>query len=126
LRPTTEEDELLVRRLDRHKRDAIEACRRQLAEIGSTATLLDVDQLFDGGTLVMHFLGPVDDLAQAVISKVAQQYESLVRTRHFAKLLRDGCGPECGSQQAGSPEDGCSSACGGCVVKCHRGQEAAG
>ena len=114
LRVSTEEDELLIRRLERHKREAIEACRQRLAAAGSTATLLDVDQLFDGGTLVMHFLGPPDEIAQSITGQVVQQYESVVRTRHFAKLLREGCGPDCGT--AGG--QGCSSQCASCAVKC--------
>ena len=32
IRPTTDDDELLIRRLGRHKRDAVEACRTALAE----------------------------------------------------------------------------------------------
>ncbi len=114
LRTTTNEDELLIRRLDRHKREAVEACRRMLTAAGSTATLLDVDQLFDGGTLVMHFLGPVDEIAESVTRQVVQQYESVVRSRHFAKLLVDGCGPNCGTSEG----QGCSSKCAGCAVSC--------
>ncbi|MFK8115370.1 MAG: hypothetical protein AB8B91_24445 [Rubripirellula sp.] len=112
LRPTSDEDELLIRRLDRHKREAIEACRIALAESGSQAVLLDVDQLFDGGTLLMHFLGSVDDIAESVTKKVVERYESIARTRHFAKLLRDGCGPDCGTEDGG----GCGSSCAGCAV----------
>lgn len=111
LRPTSPEDELLIRRLDRNKHRAIEQCRVRLAEAGSTATLLDVDQLFDGGTLVMHFLGPVDEVAESVTKEIADQYESVVQTRHFSKLLRDGCGPDCGTDQGG----GCGTGCAGCA-----------
>ncbi|NND97173.1 MAG: hypothetical protein HKN47_07585 [Pirellulaceae bacterium] len=112
LRATTEEDELLVRRLERHKRRAIESCREALVSAGSTATLLDVDQLLDGGTLVMHFLGPVDEIAQSITARVASEYESVVRSRHLAKLLRDGCGPDCGTSDGG----GCGTSCSGCSV----------
>ena len=112
LRPTTDEDELLIRRLERHKRAAVEACRTELSESGSKSILLDVDQLFDGGTLVMHFLGPVDEVAESITKKVVDRYESIVRTRHFSKLLRDGCGPACGTEAGG----GCGSSCAGCAV----------
>ncbi len=115
LRPTTDEDELLIRRLERHKREAVEACRDEISRSGSTALLLDVDQLFDGGTLIMHFLGPVDSIAQAITKQVAERYESIVRSRHFAKLLSDGCGPGCGSEQG----SGCGGGCAGCAVACH-------
>jgi hypothetical protein len=111
LRPTTEQDDLLIRRLDRHKREAVEACRAELSHSGSTATLLDVDQLFDGGTLVMHFLGPVDAIAESITKKVADRYESIVRSRHFAKLLSDGCGPDCGTKIGE-----CGGGCTGCTV----------
>ncbi len=112
VRATTPQDELLIRRLDRHKREAIEACRAALTQSGSVACLLDVDQIFDGGTLVMHFLGPVDDVAASITRQVAQKYESIVRSRHFAKLLQEGCGPGCGTGEAG----GCGGGCSGCAV----------
>lgn len=112
LRPTSDEDELLIGRLQRHKREAIEACRKSLAESESSALLLDVDQLFDGGTLLMHFLGPIDEMAESVTKAVVEKYESIARTRHFAKLLRDGCGPDCGTSEGG----GCGSSCAGCAV----------
>jgi cell fate regulator YaaT (PSP1 superfamily) len=110
LRPTTEQDELLLRRLERHKRQAVEACREALRACGSKAALLEVDQIFDGGTLIMHFLGPIDERAQAATEQVVEQYESVVRSRHFAKLLIDGCGPDCGTGESA----GCGSASGGC------------
>lgn len=110
VRATSDEDELLIRRLERHKRAAVETCRSALSESGSKAMLLDVDQLLDGGTLIMHFLGPVDEIAESVTREIADRYESVVRTRHFAKLLRDGCGPGCGTENAG----GCGGSCVGC------------
>lgn len=112
IRPTTSEDELLIGRLERHKREAIEACRRELAQSGSRAILLDVDQLLDGGTLLMHFMGSIDSIAESITSRIIDQYESIVRTRHFAKLLRDGCGPGCGTEN----EAGCGASCGGCSI----------
>jgi len=89
----------------------VEACQVALAESGSDAVLLDVDQLFDGGTLVMHFLGSVDAAAESITREITERYESIVRTRHFAKLLRDGCGPDCGEK-----DGGCGSKCGGCAI----------
>jgi hypothetical protein len=79
--------------------------------------LLDVDQLFDGGTLIMHFLGPVDAIAETVTREIADRYESVVRSRHFSKLLRDGCGPDCGTEKGG----GCGTSCAGCSVACKSG-----
>lgn len=109
LRATTSEDELLIRRLNRHKNKAVAKCRAALAESGSQSVLLDVDQILDGGTLLMHFLGAVDPVAESITKTIADQYESVVQTRHFAKLLRDGCGPDCGSGA------GCATgSCSGC------------
>ena len=56
LRPTSDSDELLIRRLNRHKRDAVETCREELRAAGSQSVLLDVDQMLNGGALLMHFL----------------------------------------------------------------------
>jgi len=115
LRPTSGEDELLIRRLARHRREAVEKCRAALAEAGSNAVLLDVDPLLDGTKLMLHFLGQVDDRAERIAGKIVDEYESIVRTRHFTKLLRDGCGPACGTQNAG----GCGTeGCSGCPAPC--------
>ncbi len=112
LRPTTEQDELLIRRLDRHKRIAVEACRTAIANAGSPAVLLEVDHLLDGGTLLMHFLGPVDPLAERITSEIVESYEEIVRSRYLAKLLHDGCGPDCGTDET----SGCGGSCIGCGV----------
>lgn len=114
LRKTTDQDELLLRRLERHKREAIEACHAALAEAGSSAVLLDVDQVFDGDTLVMHFLGNVDPPAEQITRDITRRYESIVRTKHFAKLLRDGCGPDCGTENGGGC--GTNAGCEGCAA----------
>lgn len=117
LRVTTREDELLIQRLLRHKREAVETCQKALAESGSKTLLLDVDQLFDGGTLVMHFLGELDETAETITQQVARNYESIVRTEHFANLLTDGCGPGCGTEES----SGCGGQCAGCSARivCH-------
>ncbi len=108
LRITTDADELLIRRLSRHKRQAVQECRDALAKAGSQSLLLDIDQMLDGGTLKMHFLGDVDPIAEKITRSVAEAYEAVVRTRHFAKLLHDGCGPDCGTG-AGCANGACSS-----------------
>ena len=108
VRPTTDSDELLVTRLQRYKGEAIESCRERLRRTGSDAMLLDVDQLLDGGTLLMHFLGDIDSCAKGIADEVAGEYESIVRTHHLSELLTEGCGPECGTSA------GCGSTCQGC------------
>ena len=109
IRPTSSSDELLVERLARYKGDAMESCRKRLRQSNSEATLLDVDQLLDGGTLLMHFLGDLDSNAQVIADEIAEEYESVVRTNHLSELLTDGCGPECGTTA------GCGSSCAGCT-----------
>lgn len=112
VRRMTAEDDLLLERLERHKREAVEACREALRTSGSASVLLDVDQLFDGGTLILHFLGPVDDLGEAATRQVIERYESIVRSGEFAKLLEEGCGPGCGTSEGA----GCGGGCAGCAV----------
>ena len=112
VRPTTDSDERLAERLHRYKRDAIEACRKRLSTEGCAATLLDVDQLLDGGTLKLHFLGELDAAAQRIADDIASEYESIVRSDQLAKRMSEGCGPQCGSG-AGCSTNACSG-CSGC------------
>lgn len=112
LRPMGEEDRMLQMRLEKYKVRAVEDCRRQIAEAGLKATLLEVEQLFDGRTLVFHFLGDATPELEAITDELADAYERNVRSRHFAKLLAEGCGPNCGTADA----DGCSGGCAVCVV----------
>jgi cell fate regulator YaaT (PSP1 superfamily) len=124
LRATTAEDELLLSRLETHRRDAIVECRACLAAAGSAAILLDVDQVFDAGTLVFYFLNPPDQRDTELVQRLAASYESRVRSGHFAKLLAAGCGPGCGTKScdegdadAGvAKKRGCSGSCAVCVV----------
>ncbi len=119
LRATTAEDELLISRLERYRSDAMEECRRCLAAAGSSAVLLEVDQVFDAGTLIFYFLTDPDPSDQQIVQQLAERYESKVRSGHFAKLLAKGCGPGCGTKDCGSDEAGnagCSGSCAVCVV----------
>jgi len=114
IRRTTTEDELLVDRLEKHRVQAVVRCQAMLAAAGSDATLLEVDPLFDGRTLLFFFLGPVGDEVQALTDELTAEYERNVRSKHFAKLLAEGCGPGCGTdEKAGG---GCSGGCAVCVV----------
>jgi cell fate regulator YaaT (PSP1 superfamily) len=124
LRATTPEDELLLARLERHRCDAMEECRQCLAAAGSSAVLLEVDQVFDCGTLVFYFLSPPQPRDEQLVQQLAERYESRVRSAHFAKLLATGCGPGCGEKDCGTEtageasngKRGCSGSCAVCVV----------
>ncbi|WP_164102384.1 PSP1 family protein [Candidatus Laterigemmans baculatus] len=111
LRRTTTEDELLEARLLRYKQQAVESCRREIAERGLAATLIDVDHLFDGRTLIFYFLGEIGEELQELSDALSERYEQRVRSKHFAKLLAEGCGPGCGTESRG----GCGTS-GGCAV----------
>lgn len=111
IRRATAEDELLESRLCKFKQQAVEHCRQELIARNSPIVLLDVDHLFDGRTLIFHFLGEVDQYVQQLTDRLVDAYEKQARLKHFAKLLADGCGPGCGTKEAG----GCGTA-GGCAV----------
>lgn len=139
VRAMTAQDELLAVRLERNRREAVDDCRMWLAAAGTKAILLDVDQLFDSGTPIFYFLQAPDGNEPELISRLAERFESRVRTGHFAKLLAEGCGPGCGTVACGDPSDaetgggsndepssgtagrtskrgGCSGGCAVCVV----------
>jgi hypothetical protein len=111
LRRATGEDELLETRLGKFKRQAVLECRSEILQRGISATLLDVDHLFDGRTLIFHFLGEVDATLQAITDRLVDAYERRTKLKHFAQLLAEGCGPGCGTSSA----EGCSTS-GGCAV----------
>ncbi|MBB3205906.1 cell fate regulator YaaT (PSP1 superfamily) [Rhodopirellula rubra] len=114
IRSLTEEDRLLVERLQRYKRDAVRRCQDVLASSDSDAVLLDVDQLFDGNTLVLHFLGPVDALGREITDQIVAEYEARVQSIRLAELMTHGCGPDCGTEAGGGC--GTGGGCASCAV----------
>ena len=110
VRPTSAQDEWMLRRLRKPRRDALRACRERLSDEGSNSVLLDAEQIFDGGTLVMHFLGEPDAVARRIGDEIVAEYERAAGTREFARLLSQGCGPGCGTQSGGCATcQGCGS-----------------
>lgn len=107
VRRMTVEDELLAARLEHNKHRALDACSRRLAELNVEATLLDVDPLFDGQRVYFYFLGAVPEEIEQVTDDLAELYESKVEFRKFAETLTNGCGPDCGTEEAAG---------GGCVT----------
>ncbi len=108
LRRVTVEDDLLLTRLERNREEAYNACQERLAERGIPAVLVDVEHLFDGQSLLFYFLGDTTPELDAVTSELADIYEAKAQLQKFAETLTAGCGPGCGTEEAG----GCSS--GGC------------
>jgi cell fate regulator YaaT (PSP1 superfamily) len=109
LRGVSVEDDLLLARLQQHREEAFQACRRLLRERQIAATLVDVEHLFDGQSLFFYFLGETTPELDAVTAELAQIYEAKVQFQRFADSLEQGCGPGCGTSEAAN---GCSS--GGC------------
>lgn len=116
LRSVTRDDALLIDRLQKYKTDAVRKCQDVLAASKSEAVLLDVDQLFDGNALVLHFLGPVDAIGREVTDEIVRQYESEVQSIRLSELMTHGCGPGCGSDAGGGC--GSSGGCATCSVAC--------
>lgn len=111
LRMATIQDELLDSRLRRYKNQAVHNCQLEICRQGLSASLMEVDHLLDGKTLVFYFLGELTPDLQQLANSLVDAYEEKVRSRHFAKLLADGCGPACGTAEGG----GCGTS-GGCAI----------
>jgi cell fate regulator YaaT (PSP1 superfamily) len=114
LRPVTDSDDLLLVRLERHRQRAYGACARLLAERGIPAVLMDVEHLFDGGSLYFYFLGDVPPEVEALTAELADAYEAKVQFRRFVERVTEGCGPGCGTPEAAA--GACDSSCGTCAV----------
>jgi len=110
LRGLTVEDELLQERLTRHREAAYRACADRLAELRLPVTLMDVEHLFDGQTLVFYFLGETTPALESLTAELAELYETKVQFRRFAETVVGGCGPGCGTEEAAG--QGCGTSCG--------------
>lgn len=114
LRSTSSDDQMILQRLQRHRDRAFDACDALLKKEQITATLMDVEHLFDGQSIFFYFLGEVPEKVHAITKQLSEVYEQKVKFRKFAEALAEGCGPGCGTtaSKCGSSEaSGCSS-CG--------------
>ncbi|MFP6753647.1 MAG: PSP1 C-terminal domain-containing protein [Pirellulaceae bacterium] len=110
LRIVTPSDDLLLARIEKHRDDAYRACALLLKEQQLDVTLMEVEQLFDGATLVFYFLGETTAELESITGRLAEEYESKVQFRRFAESVMEGCGPDCGTDEgAGCSLNGCSS-----------------
>ena len=117
LRRVTAQDQLLIQRIERRKNAAYKACAALLAERGVDAVLMDVEHLFDGQSLFFYFLGEVTPSLESLTEDLAEAYEAKVQFRRFTETLTEGCGPDCGTGDAGDCGSGSCSSCalsGGC------------
>ncbi len=119
LRAMTDADRMLAERLHRHRHQALDACQRLLDDRGLNATLMDVEHLFDGQSLYFYFLGETPRELESLTSELASAYDAKVQFQQFARSLSEGCGPDCGSEEAAG--QGCGSGCQSCAVMdaCH-------
>jgi hypothetical protein len=117
LRGVTPEDRLLQIRLEKNRQAAYDACQARLAELSSSNTLIDVEHLFDGRTLLFYFLGELTPEVEALTSELAELYEAHAQFRSFTQAVTEGCGPDCGSQSAAG--HGCVTCSTGCALSSH-------
>jgi len=109
LRLVGPEDKLILDRLDRYRDKAFLACQQLIAERQLSATLVDVEHLFDGESVFFYFLGEVDRSLEALTEQLGAEYERKVRFKKFAETLASGCGPNCGEKEGGCASGGCGS-----------------
>ena len=112
LRGMTVEDDLLNVRLSKNREAAYVACAERISQRNLPAVLMDVEHLFDGRTLIFHFLGEMTPELDAITAELTDLYDTNVSFRQFAETLEQGCGPGCGTDAA---EGG---GCGSCTTDC--------
>lgn len=112
VRALTSQDDLLLLRLNKNRNEAFEKCQRLLSENRVSAALMDVEQLFDGKSIYFYFVGEVPTDVGELVDELAATYEAEVRIGDFAKAVEEGCGPNCGTDDA----EGCGDSCSTCAV----------
>ena len=112
LRPLSPNDRLLIQRIEKNKLAAIRACQQKLQTAAAEATLVDLELLFDGKTLIFYFLGPLDETIERITVELAEVFETKVQFRKFTTNVLEGCGPDCGT---GAATGNCSD-CTSCAI----------
>jgi cell fate regulator YaaT (PSP1 superfamily) len=114
LRRMTVEDQLLAARLAKHRVRALASCQAFLDERRLPLTLVDVEPLFDGSSVVFYFLGEPGRDIDPWLAELAEAYDAHAQIRAFAEAVTQGCGPGCGTAAAGGP--GCSTCAESCAA----------
>lgn len=112
LRAMTVGDHLLEARLTKDQQQAFASCQDHLNQLGLGASLLDVEYLMDGRTLIFYFLGEVSDVAESIVRELARNYDAEAGIRQFGVTLEHGCGPDCGTDRS----QGCKTCAAGCAL----------
>ncbi len=121
LRAESVEDQLVWARAQKNRSLALQRCEQVLAQHHLQDVLLDAEYLLDGSTLVFYFLGEPSAQAVELLDTLARELEAQVKFQDFLRLVEQGCGPECGTQEA------CRSCVDGCALAqwCHAHRSAA-
>ncbi len=107
LREMTADDRVAAGILREGQKRAFESCRRLIDDRRVPVALVDVEQLFDGKTIIFYLLGdPPPELAE-LTNELAGRYAAQVMFRPFGDSAVGGCGDGC--QRDG--EHGCGT-CG--------------
>jgi cell fate regulator YaaT (PSP1 superfamily) len=109
LRALTPADQLIAQRIGKNKLKAFAACRSMLADLASPATLIDLELLFDGQTLIFYFLGELPEQIESISDSLVQTFDAKVQFRQFTEAVLNGCGPDCGTKDTCGTCDSCSS-----------------
>ena len=115
LRGMTDQDRLLELRLLKNRDEAYAACVEQMRALDVAATLVDVEHLFDGRSLIFHFLGEQPPQLSDLTERLAEAYDAQAQISAFAATLDAGCGPGCGTEEAAG-RGGCDDCASGCAV----------
>ena len=109
LRPVSATDRLLIERIEKNKLSAIQACQERMQISATRATLVDLELLFDGQTLIFYFLGPLDKTIERITTELAEVFDTKVQFRRFTTNVLEGCGPDCGTDAGSGGCDDCTS-----------------
>lgn len=109
LRPLSSNDRLLIERIEKNKLQAINACEQKLRTSSTEATLVDLELLFDGQTLIFYFLGQIDKTIERITAELAEVFETKVQFRRFTTTVLEGCGPDCGTASSNGTCTNCTS-----------------
>jgi len=107
LRAMTADDRVAADVLRRGQQRAFESCRRLIDDRRVPVALVDVEQLFDGKTIIFYFLGDAPPELADLTGELAGRYAAQVMFRPFGDSAVAGCGDGC----ARIGEHGCGS-CG--------------
>jgi hypothetical protein len=116
LRLVSDEDLLILQRLERYRDQAFAACERLIAQRGLSGLLVDVEHTFDGQSVYFYFLGEITPELESITDELGTVYERKVCFKKFSETLAKGCGPNCGTGEGNCSSSGCAtcSIAGGC------------